>query len=129
MKGIEMNKYCQGPKCHTYMTTDRKRGMKGDKYFQTRSVSRGYGDDNFCTTICLGDWWSKHGTRAIDHFGRLHEPIRLARENAWVKNYTWENDISGHVHYFINKLTTERIPLTEAQYDDNDYTIERARQT
>ena len=40
-----------------------------------------------------------------------------------------QNDISGHVHYFINKLTTERIPLTEAQYDDNDYTIERARQT
>ena len=40
-----MNKYCQGPKCHTYQTTDRKRGMKGSKYYQTRTVNQyGYGD-------------------------------------------------------------------------------------
>jgi hypothetical protein len=125
-----MNNYCQGPKCHTYMTTDRKRGSKGSKYYQTRTVGRyGYGDNHFCTVICQGDWWAKHGTRAIDHFGRLHEPIRLAPENAWIKHYSWGSDSSGHVHYFINKLTDERIPLTEAQYDDNDYTLERARQT
>ena len=127
-----MNKYCQGPKCHTYMTTDRKRGTKGSKYFQTRTVNQyGYGDNNFCTTICLGDWWAKHGQRAIDHFGRLHEPIRLAPENAWVKDYDYEyiNNTSVHTHYFLNKLTTERIPLTQAQYDDNDYTLATARQT
>ena len=126
-----MNKYCQGPKCHTYMTTDRKRGMKGDKYFQTRTMGRyGYGDNNFCTTICLGDWWAKHGTRAIDHFGRLHNPIRLTNENAWIKDYNgyWGDDAST-TYRFENKLTNERIPLTKAQYDDNDYTIERARQT
>ena len=48
-----MNKYCQGPKCHTYQTTDRKRGPKGSKYFQTRTVGRyGYGDGaNFCTMV------------------------------------------------------------------------------
>ena len=120
-------KYCQGPKCHTYMTTDRKRGMKGDKYYQTRTMGRyGYGDNNFCTTICLGDWWAKHGTRAVDHFGRLHNPIRLTQENAWIKDYDYRSG-GDHAHYFLNKLTTERIPLTEAQYDDNDYTIERAR--
>ena len=125
-----MNKYCQGPKCHTYMTKDRKRGIKGDKYYQTRTVGRyGYGDNHFCTQICWSDWWVKHGTRAVDHFGRLHQPIRLTQENAWVKDYTWRNDNVGHDHYFLNKLTNERIPLTEAQYDDNDYTLERARQT
>ena len=123
-----MNKYCQGPKCHTYMTQDRKRGMKGDKYFQTRSVGKyGYGAHTFCTNICQGDWWAKHGTRAVDHFGRLHEPIRMTEENAWTKDYDWRND--GHQHYFLNKLTNERIPLTEMQYNDNNYTIERARQT
>ena len=123
-----MNKYCQGPDCHTYMTTDRKRGMKGSKYFQTRTLGRyGYGDNNFCTTICLGDWWAKHGTRAIDHFGRLHNPIRLTQENAWIKDYNWHDN--GSEHFFRNKLTSERIPLTEAQYDDNNYTLERARQT
>ena len=122
------NKYCQGPKCHTYQTTDRKRGPKGSKYFQTRTLGRyGYGDNNFCTTICLGDWWAKHGTRAIDHFGRLHNPIRLTNENAWIKDYNYRRNGQGHDHYFLNKLTDERIPLTEAQYDDNDYTLERAR--
>ena len=121
------NKYCQGPKCHTYMTTDRKRGVKGDKYFQTRSVRYGYGDNNFCTNICQGDWWAKHGTQAVDHFGRLHEPIRLVPENAWIKDYDWH--ANGSRHYFINKLTTERIALTEAQWNDSTYTIESARQT
>ena len=121
-----MNKYCQGPKCHTYMTQDRKRGMKGDKYFQTRTMGRyGYGDSNFCTTICLGDWWAKHGTRAIDHFGRLHNPIRLTNENAWIKDYDYRSN--GSEHYFLNKLTNERVPLTEAQFADTNYTIERAR--
>ena len=129
-----MNKYCQGPKCHTYTTTDRKRGMKGSKYFQTRTLGRyGYGDNNFCTNICLGDWWAKHGTRAIDHFGRFHEPIKLTEENAWIKryNYDWNNGNGARYinHRFENKLTGDTIPLTEAQFDDNDYTIERARQT
>ena len=119
-----MNKYCQGPKCHTYMTKDRKRGMKGSKYFQTRTMGRyGYGDNNFCTNICLGDWWAKHGTRAVDHFGRLHEPIRLTEGSAWQKYHDW----SDSAYYFRNGLTLERIPLTEAQYDDSTYTIERAR--
>ena len=123
-----MNKYCQGPKCHRYMTTDRKRGPKGDKHFQTRSVGRyGYGDGSFCTQNCWADWWSVHGTQAVDHFGRLREPIKMTPENAWVKDYNWRND--GHEHYFINKLTGEQIPLTEAQWRDTTYTIERARQT
>ncbi len=123
-----MNKYCQGPKCHTYMTTDRKRGMKGDKYFQTRTMGRyGYGDNNFCTTICLGDWWAKHGTRAIDHFGRLHNPIRLTEENAWKKDYDWGHN-GNHSHYFINKLTEQRIPMSQAQWEDNEYTIATALQ-
>jgi hypothetical protein len=124
-----MNTYCQGTKCHTYMTTDRKRGTKGDKYFQTRTLGRyGYGDNNFCTNICLGDWWAKHGTRAIDHFGRLHEPIRLVPENAWIKDYDYNHN-GDDEHYFLNKLTTERIPLTPDQYNDTNYTIERARLT
>ena len=123
-----MNKYCQGPKCHTYQTNDRKRGPKGAKYFQTRTIGRyGYGDNNFCTLICHNDWWEKHGTRAIDHFGRLLEPIKLTEENAWVKtcDYHWDSDNDNF--RFYNRLTNERIPLTETQYNDNTYTIESAR--
>ena len=122
-----MNKYCQGPNCHTYMKTDRKRGIKGDKYFQTRTLGRyGFGDNNFCTLNCQNDWWTKHGTQAVDHFGRLHEPIKLTEENAWVKSYNWGSGDSTE-HYFLNKLTNERVPLTEAQWNDSSYTIESAR--
>ena len=127
------SKYCQGPKCHTYQTTDRKRGPKGDKYFQTRSISTySYGDQSFCTLTCQNDWWTKHGTQAVDHFGRLREPIKMTEENAWIKDYDYNynngND-SSYTHYFRNGLTLERIPLTETQYNDSTYTIERARQT
>jgi len=123
-----MTRVCQGPKCHTYMTTDRKRGMKGSKYFQTRPVSEhGYGNGSFCTVICLGDWWYKHGQRAVDHFGRIHEPIRLVPESAWIKDYTWRSNGHEHEHYFLNKLTSERIPLTPDQYNDTNYTIESVR--
>ena len=126
-----MNKVCQGPLCHTYQTTDRKRGPKGSKYFQTRTVGRyGYGEGSFCTQICWADWWAKHGTQAVNHFGRLHEPIRLTPENAWKKDYdyNWDNGSSTTTHYFINGLTNERIPITEQQWRDDTYTIERARQ-
>ena len=124
------NKYCQGPRCHQYDTTDRKRGPKGAKYYQTRTIGRfGYGDDNFCTLICHNDWWAKHGTRAIDHYGRLHEPIKRTEENAWVKDYdyNWREGENSNFR-FENKLTNERIPLTEAQWRDSTYTIERHRQ-
>ena len=127
-----MNKYCQGPNCHTYMTTDRKRGPKGAKYYQTRTVGRyGYGNGSFCTMNCLGDWWGKHGTRVVDHIGRIREPIKMTEENAWIKNYdyTWGPDNNDSNWRFENKLTNERISLTQAQYNDSTYTIERARQT
>ena len=127
-----MNKVCQGPLCHTYQTTDRKRGPKGSKYFQTRTVGRyGYGDSHFCTQSCWSDWWVKHGTQAVDHFGRLREPIKLTEENAWIKNYDYNwGEGEGESNYrFENKLTGERIPLTIPQYRDNTYTIERHRQT
>ena len=33
-----MTKLCQGPNCHTYDTTDRKRGPKGNKRNETRKI-------------------------------------------------------------------------------------------
>ena len=109
------------------MTQDRKRGMKGSKYYQTRSVGRyGYGYGSFCTQNCWADWWAKHGTAAVDHFGRLREPIKLTEENAWKKDYDYNPDGPAD-HYFLNQLTNERIPLTEEQWNDSTYTIERAR--
>ena len=113
-------KYCQGPKCHEYKTKDRIRGSKGDKHYETRKRSSFYyGNGNFCTLNCQTDWWSQLGTRAIDHFGRIHEPKRQDASGAWYKDYKW---ISGgnHQHYFINDLLGQRRPITQQQYNDTD---------
>ena len=78
-----MSKLCQGPSCHMYDTTDRKRGPKGNKVNQTRTVGRyGYGNGDFCTLNCQNDWWTEHGTRAVDHAGRLTQPKIMTAENS-----------------------------------------------
>jgi len=119
-------KYCQGPKCHTYRTKDRIRGPKGDKHYETRKRSSFYyGNGNFCTYTCECDWWSQFGTRAVDHFGRLHEVKRLDCDNAWYKDYRWVRQDSNRTvynHYFVNDLLGERRPITQQQYDDTNLT-------
>ena len=115
-------KYCQGPNCHKYKTKDRIRGSKGDKHYETRKRSHFYyGNNTFCTLNCHNDWWSQFGTRAIDHFGRIHEPKRTDANGAWYKDYRW---VSGgnHQHYFINDLLGQRISITQQQYQDDNFT-------
>ena len=122
-----MSKFCQGPLCHTYDTTDRKRGPKGNKRNQTRTVGKyGYGNGSFCTTGCQNDWWAEHGTRAVDNAGRIHQPIVLTEQNSWIKRenyYTWQRDNGEPRYYYRNMLTREERPLTEQQYNDNNYTL------
>ena len=118
-------KYCQGPSCHEYKTKDRIRGSKGDKHYETRKRSSFYyGNGNFCTLNCQNDWWSQFGTRAVDHFGRVHEPKRLDCNNAWYKDCRFrhsDNRSSYYDHYFVNDLLGERRPITEAQYNDTSF--------
>ena len=119
-------KYCQGPKCHEYKTKDRIRGVKGDKHYETRKRSSFYyGKSNFCSLNCQNDWFEDYGTRAIDHFGRLEEPKHLIEENAWHKSYDWRggSDDRTDIYFFLNTITDERRPLTEAQYRDSNYTL------
>ena len=88
-------KYCQGPKCHTYDTKDRKRGPKGNKQNQTRRRSSFYYlGGNACSMICERDWFDMYGERALDYFGRTTQPIILTEDNAWrqVWNYNYYDD-------------------------------------
>ena len=121
-----MSKLCQGPRCHIYDTTDRKRGPKGNKRNQTRTVGgRGYGNGDFCTLSCQDDWWREHGTRAVDHAGRLHKPRILTEQNGWTKQqrYSWQMDNGEAEYYYHNMCTTEQRPLTEQQFNDSNYTL------
>ena len=116
-------KYCQGPDCHTYYTKDRLRGPKGNKTYQTRRRSHFYYlGGNACSTRCQDDWFQKYGTRAVDHFGRTTEAKHLTEQNAWRKSFDWDsNGDMIYVHH--NSITREQRPLTKAQFDDNNYTI------
>ena len=116
-------KYCQAPKCHEYKTKDRIRGPKGDKHYETRKRSSFYyGKNNFCSLNCQNDWFNKFGDMAVDHFGRIHEPKRIAADSAWYKDYRWNRTEttgqSRYNHYFVNDLLGQRIPITEQQYDN-----------
>ena len=121
-----MSKLCQGPSCHMYDTTDRKRGPKGNKRNQTRTVGRyGYGDQNFCTLSCQNDWWKEHGNRAVDYIGRVRERKAMLPENSWSKRqrYSWQMDNGEAEYYYHNMCTSEQRPLTENQYNDSTYTL------
>jgi len=118
-------KFCQGPECHTYFTNDRVKGPKGNKTNQTRRRSSLLWNE-FCDTRCQNDWFRKYGTQAVNHFGRLNETKHLTEHNAWTKDYdyNWRNDNNPKSNYrFVNKITKEIRPLTKAQYNDSNYTI------
>ena len=115
-------KYCQGPNCHTYRTKDRIRGPKGDKHYQTRKRSEFYYlGGNACCMRCQDDWFVKFGQRAVDHFGRIHEPKRTGCDSAWYKDYTYGTN-NNHRHYFINDLLGQRISITEQEYNNKELT-------
>ena len=111
-------KYCQGPKCHEHKTKDRIRGPKGDKHYETRKLSH---EGNFCSMMCYNEWFNKFGTRAVDHFGRIHEPKRQDASGAWYKSYSWRGG-GNDLHYFVNDLLGERRPITQEQYQDTNFT-------
>ena len=117
-------KYCQGSKCHEYKTKDRIRGSKGDKHYETRKRSSfWYGKGNFCDQRCMYEWFELHGQRAVDHFGRIHEPKRVGCDSAWYKDYKYSHSNgrdTNYDHYFVNDLLGQRIPITQQQYDDTN---------
>ena len=118
-------KYCQGVKCHTYRTKDRIRGTKGNKTYQTRRRSSFYYlGGNACSMQCERDWFDKFGDQAVDHFGRIHEPIKLTEENAWRKqhgDYDHTNDRWNYI--IVNRLLGERRRITEEEFNDDSFTL------
>ena len=120
-------KYCQGPKCHTYDTNDRKRGPKNNKQNQTRRRSSFYYlSGNACSMQCERDWFNKFGEQALNHFGRITQPIVLSENNGWYKRenyYTWQRENGEPRYYAFNMVTREERPLTQEQYNDSNYTL------
>ena len=118
-------KYCQGPKCHLYKTKDRIRGQKGAKYYQTRRRSEFYYlGGNACSMNCERDWFEKFGEQAVNHFGRIVEPIKLTVENAWSKEHDeYDYNTNSWTFCITNRLTNERRTITEQQFRDSSFTL------
>ena len=93
-----MKHICQGPKCHTYDTQSRVRGVKGAKVLRTRNAR--YEIDNsytwsspweqyFCDERCMNNWLAKHMTQLINYVGIKTKPqespidIELTTHKAW----------------------------------------------
>jgi len=118
-------KLCQGPECHQHQTKDRLKGPKDNKTYQTRRRSNLYYGNNFCSMQCMDNWLNIYVDRAIDHFGRTTEVKHLTEQNAWQKTFDWSGGYSDdhRVYVYRNGITQEQRPLTEAQYNDSNYTI------
>ena len=122
-------KYCQGVKCHTYQTKDRIRGTKGNKFYQTRRRSSFYYlGGNACSMICQDDWFRKFGEQAVNHFGRIHERIKLTEVNFVAelikgkKRYFLANN--NNLVPFAEYLTDKKLPNIygkNAEFYFNDF--------
>ena len=81
---------------------------------------------NACSLQCQDDWFKQYGERALDYFGRITQPIVLQENNAWRKRrnwYSWQRENGEAEFYFYNMVTGEERPISEAQYDDDNYTL------
>ena len=62
-------------------------------------------------------------TRAVDHFGRITQPIVLQENNAWTKRYRWGYGDEGDQWVIYNMLTHEERNITQQQFNDDNYTL------
>ena len=122
-------KYCQGPRCHTYDTKDRKKGPKDNKRNETRRRSSfSYLDGNACSMQCQADWFDVYGSRALQYFGMITQPRVLTQDNAWRVRRNWSHhENQSDTFYVENYLTEERRPITEQQYDNDNIITDDGR--
>ena len=71
--------WCHGPECHEKVTTDRVRGVKGNKVLRTRKikVNPNYLNNSwqwFCSNHCERDFWNTYGNE-IRQIAPRTEPL------------------------------------------------------
>jgi len=95
--------WCHNPKCHTYKTTDRIRGVKGSKVLRTRKIkvrdsSQAYywegWENHFCRMRCFMQFVKQHITSivAIAPVNQASEtPIDVVKEKVETYRYNWNS--------------------------------------
>jgi len=92
--------WCHGPKCHTYHTVDRVRGVKGSKVLRTRKIKLNQWNKNtFFSHFCSQGCWNDFAYAHWEEFIRLHprlealetpimDPVKERQSNSW---HSWTN--------------------------------------
>ena len=95
--------WCHNPKCHTYQTTDRVRGVKGKKVLRTRKIKvRDYSqsyywqgwENYFCKVGCLFEY-IKININQIIAIAPVHEPsetpidVQVIKHPERITEYGW----------------------------------------
>jgi len=94
--------WCHNDKCHTYHTTDRIRGSKGNKVLRTRKIKvvgelpyyfQGW-ENHFCKVGCLFEYIKKHIDRIVE-IAPVREPsetpIKVETEKVKVRRFNWDS--------------------------------------
>ena len=97
-------KWCHGPSCHKRQTTNRVRGVKGNKVLRTVRIKpnnwiEGSKWEYFCDQTCLMDFLNKH----FQEFIRLHPrtecletPVTVSKEehsNSYYNYNRWNIEV------------------------------------
>jgi len=90
--------WCLGPHCHEKKTTDRVRGVKGNKVLRTRKIAldcewrRTSKWGHFCSQRCLDDYENKYLAQFVA-LGPRREPLETPVEVKKIKHsaeeYSW----------------------------------------
>ena len=93
--------WCHNEKCHTYHTTDRIRGSKGNKVLRTRKIKvvenlpnwyQGW-ENHFCKVGCLFEYIKKHIDRIVE-IAPVREPsetpIEVKTEKVETRRFDWD---------------------------------------
>ena len=92
--------WCHGPKCHTYHTQDRIRGVKGNKVLRTKKIKQDRWNENtyystFCSQGCYTDFLNAHW----DEFTRLHPRTEPLETPITVEKKNYDHGYYGNRQY------------------------------
>ena len=101
--------WCHNPDCHTYPTTDRIRGVKGNKVLRTRKITENnWNKDNvwsvFCSQGCYTDFFYKYWQQVIAIAPRT-EPLETPIEVKQVER-------QGYQYRYGDNGQYDRVPTT-----------------
>ena len=94
--------WCHGPDCHTYTTSSRVRGSKGNKVLRTIKIketkwNEGHAFKYFCNQNCLYGFINKHLEELIKIAPRqgpletkIKDPVRTEHNYGYRSYATWD---------------------------------------